>query len=326
MASSSAEKGQGRRVLAGSAILFGILAVTGIVFFFDAIRTAWRDTYTVVAVFHNGAGLRKGTPIWLAGKKVGTVTRVAFGPFVHDTLPNIAVTLRVPTEHQALIRRDSEVRITTARAIGDPLIAISPGSLTQPMLQENDTLFAKPKTTMVDAFRAFALMRAAFDSLQRDKHVLLPLATARQQQLTRAMSGLAIAQVEFQTLTTNFAAGSAQILNDPRLREHFAHLATTTKQLAPAFQKAGARYTDPQLRAAFSRVQGRASALSAQLDSLTGVLTNGTLARFARDSAIMKALHQAQLELDSLMAETKRNPMRYILGPGGSGRVDPLKR
>ena len=313
-------------MLAGFAILFGILAVTMIVFFFDAIRTALRDTYTLVAVFHNGAGLRKGTPIWLAGKKVGTVTKVAFGPYIHDTLPNIAVTLRVPREQQALIRRDSDVRITTARAIGDPLIAISPGSLALPMLEENDTLVARPKPTLDDAFRAFGLMRAAFDSLQKDKRQLLPLAAARQQQLARAMTGLGLAQVEFQTLTANFAAGSAQILNDPRLREHFAHLAATTKLLAPAFQQAGARYTNPEMRAAFARVQTRSSALSAQLDSLAGILNNGTLSRFVRDSAIMKAMHQAQLELDSLMAETKRNPMRFFLGPGGSGRADPLKR
>ena len=104
------------------------------------------------------------------------------------------------------------------------------------------------------------------------------------------------------------------IMNDSALRQAIAQTRVTTQQLGTAFQSVSTRFNDPELRQAFTGLQQRASGLSDQMKQLQDQFANGSLPRFAQDSAIMKALHAAQLELDSLMAITRRNPLRFWFG------------
>ena len=58
----------------------------------------------------------------------------------------------------------------------------------------------------------------------------------------------------------------------------------------------------------------RADSLSNRLRTLSEQFANGSVMRFSSDSAIQKTLRETKVELDSLMAETKRNPLRFWLG------------
>lgn len=315
-------KNQGKRVLAGCAILMVILTTTAFLFFFEAIRAAFRETYSVVIIMPSAAGLREGTPVWIAGNQVGKVTTIAFRPVQSDSIASIAVTVELPAEHQWMVRTDSRVRLTTQRAIGDPLIDIAPGSRNAAMIGEYDTLYALPRPSIAEAMSNIKIIRVMLDSLMRDGEALVPMALDRQRQFTRVTDRLSVVQRELRVLTSSFSSadGSLRLLSDPGLRQSFTHLSTTSRQLSVSFSQAAARFTDPPMKSAFTALQTRAAAISAQIDSLNTVMANGSLPRFARDSAIMKALHRAQLELDSLMAVTKRNPLRFWLGTGGDSK------
>jgi hypothetical protein len=69
-----------------------------------------------------------------------------------------------------------------------------------------------------------------------------------------------------------------------------------------------------QVQAAIARLQLRADSLSTQLAAATAALDNpnGTLSRMQQDTAIMRAVNAARAELDSLMADMRRNPLRYV--------------
>ena len=64
-----------------------------------------------------------------------------------------------------------------------------------------------------------------------------------------------------------------------------------------------------ELRTAVTGLQQRADTLRAQLDALS--FETGFFARSRSDSAMARAITSARIELDSLIAQTKRNPLRF---------------
>ena len=304
----------GSRVIAGFAILAGIIALATLLFFLAFIIDAFREDYSIVAIFPTSEGLRVGSPVWIAGHEVGTVATIGFRPVIADSAPTVAVRINLPTEHQSQVRRDSHIRLTRPRPVGDPVINITPGSPGSPPLQEGDTLFGLGPPTVEAAIAAMARFRFATESLLVQSRRFTPIAARGKQQLALVVDELDDVRSELADVRRSFERPGARNVTDPQVRVAFANLAATAKQLGPLFGQAAQRYQDPALRQAFSSLQQRSSSLSAQFDSMSAVLMNGSLSRFAQDSAIMKALHAAQVELDSVMAITKRNPMRFWLG------------
>lgn len=318
---------QGRRVLAGLLLLTVVIGITVFVFFLDDLLNAVERRYSLVTVFPSAPRLRVGAEVWIGGREVGRVKSISFMPVRQDSGASIAVQVEIATEHRSLVRADSKVRFGTARLIGDPAINITPGSVSQPVLQEGDTLFAQPQTGAAEALAGLMRLRQTVDSLLNSARALAPLAARSQARLARVTANLGRVQAEFAGLRAAFAGGSAdQLLNDPALGEALERVTLTVSQLGPAFQAAAARYTDPAMRQSFTRLQQRAATISGQLTQLQQQLANGSLSRFARDSALMRAFHQVQVELDALVAETRLNPLRFLLGDPPRGVANPLRR
>jgi ABC-type transporter Mla subunit MlaD len=308
-------EGQSRRVIAGFALLFGLSTLLVAVFLADRIRDAFQDRYALYAVFPSAPRLRVGSPVWIGGHPVGEVVSIGFQPVLADSSLSIAVRVEIPTKHRSLVRRNSTVRLASARLIGEPVVDISPGDRGVPPLEEGDTLFALPPVSLGQAMRSVTSLNQSLDSLLATSRGLTPAATRNRAQFARLMSRLDRLQIEFADIQNNMSGGTVGLMmNDSALQRAFAQTGRTTQQLSAAFQSAAAKFTDPQLRQAFTGLQQRASGISAQLDQLRLQFANGSLPRFAKDTAIVKALHAAQLELDSLIAITRRDPLRFWLG------------
>lgn len=321
------KENQGRRVLAGLVILFAVVSITGFVFFLDDVLNAIQPRYTLVTVFPAAPRLRAGAQVWIGGREVGRVKAIGFRPVSQDSGASVAVRVEIATEYQPLVRADSKVRFASERLIGEPAINISPGSPAQRMLEEGDTLFALAPASAAQAIASLFRLRQTMDSLLQATRAVAPLAARTQVQLTRLTTNLGRVQAEFAQLRAAFTGGSADLfLNDPALGEALHQVTTTVSQLGPAFQAAAGRYTDPAMRQSFTRLQQRTNKISQQLTHLQKQLAGGSLSRFARDSALMRALHQTQVEVDALVAETRRNPLRFFLGDSRPGVGDPLKR
>lgn len=300
-------------MIAGFAILAGIIALVAFVFFLGDITRAFGKHYSIFLVFPSAEGLRVGSPVWIAGHEVGAVATIGFRPVGADSIPSVALRVTLPGEHQSQVRRDSRVKITRPRPMSEPVIDIAPGSAGSPMLQEGDTIFGVMPPTVEAAFNNLITLRIQVDSLLMTSRRLSPLASQRKRQVTRVLGGLGVIQAELAALRESFRP-DARNLADPQLRTAFERTALTIKQLPPLFAGAARDFQGPELKGAFAALQQRTSSLAAQFDSLNAVMVNGSLSRFAQDSAIMKALHAAQVELDSVMAVTKRNPLRFWLG------------
>ncbi len=318
---------QSRRVASGFLIMAAALGFALGVFFLADLRTALQKRYTLYAVLPTAPRLRVGSPVWIGGHRVGQVKTIGFRRVLADSGPTIAVQLSLPREVQPLVRRGSLVRLTSARLVGEPAVDIVPGDPGEPLALEGDTLFPLTLTGRAQALDSFRHFQRSLDSLLVATRSLSPLVETRKAQFVLLAEQIAGLQTAFSSLRQRLANGSAdRLLSDPALQNALASISTTVQQLGPAFQGAASRYSDPVLRQAFGTLQLRAASLSTQLQRVREQFAHSSLLRFSQDSSLARSLHQAQVELDSLMAETRRNPLRFWLGDRRRGVKEPLKQ
>ena len=99
----------------------------------------WTPRYRLLAHFGNVQGLIGGAPVWLAGKQVGRVEGVRFGP-VGEADAAVAVEMRIDASVQKRIRDDSVATIGTIGLLGDRYVEVSLGSAEGRVLQDGDEL------------------------------------------------------------------------------------------------------------------------------------------------------------------------------------------
>jgi len=295
-------------------LIVALIATGAFVFFLADVRAALEHRYELIAVFSSAPRVRVGSPVWIGGHQVGHVKEIALLPVREDSAPRLAVTIEIPRKYQQFVRSDSRARLSTARMIGEPAVDISSGTRSARMLLPGDTLYSVNKVDLMAAFTIWRDFQTSLDSLVRASKVLRPAIAARGAQLRRLSARLEQTQKGMALVASTFSSGTlSPLLRDSALQA-FGRLGETTEQLGPAFRAAAARYQEPELRSALTRMSTRADSLTLRLRALRTQLANGSLSRFRTDTAIQKVLHQTQADLDSLMAETKRNPLRFWLG------------
>lgn len=301
--------------MAGLLLIAAVIALSAFVFFLADVRAALERRYELTAVFATAPRLRVGSPVWIGGHEVGRVKAIGLLPVREDSAPRVAVTIEVPHKYQPLVRSDSRARLSTARIIGEPAVDISSGSASARMLVPGDTLYSVAEVDLLSAFTIWRRFQSSIDSLVRASKVLQPAIAARKPQLRRLAARMEQTRKDLALFTSTFSQGSlSPLLSDTLLQPAFAQLGQTAQQLAPALRQAAAHYSDPALRDALTRMATRADSLSTRLRTLSEQFANGSLLRFGSDTAIQKTLRETKVELDSLMAETKRNPLRFWLG------------
>lgn len=105
----------------------------------------------IYLTYRFAGGIEEGSPVRLAGIKVGKVEDIEFTtPEEVRILPNADQPLEAPTalkikislseEAARLVRKDSRFYINLAGLIGERYIEITPGTVNQPLVAENEVL------------------------------------------------------------------------------------------------------------------------------------------------------------------------------------------
>ncbi|MEO5509296.1 MAG: MlaD family protein [Longimicrobiales bacterium] len=309
---------QRRDMLLGGLIILG-MTVFGIgLFFMDAFVAALQDQDEIVAVLPEAPKLAAGAEVWIGGKHVGEVISVGFMPFRGDSLAHIAATLRFPHKLRDEVRKDSHIRVTSARIIGAPVIDISVGTAAFPVIGPNDTLFLAELVTIPRLHEKLTLIGAAFDSARTEIAALGGAGRARLKSLAPVMQNMSVAQAQVADIMGALQNGAAaDFMADPGFRNDLTSLQRSARELGPAFSRATANLTGAQRAAAPSlkHMQGNAERLSAAIGKLLEMVNteNGTLHRMSADSALLKSLQGVKAQLDSLIIEAKKNPLKFVL-------------
>jgi phospholipid/cholesterol/gamma-HCH transport system substrate-binding protein len=314
--SSAGDSRQTRRTLYGILLILGVVGSALFVFFLADILALFDRRYEIVALVPDAPGVAGGTPVWVSGRRVGEVTRVAILPSTVDTLGRVAVTLQLPRRVQDQVREDSRVRLTSISLISEAVIDVLPGSATERMLQEGDTLRTEPRQGATELAARAAAVRAELDTVLAVAGDLSPLVSRRIADTQRAFAGLNAAMAEAQQIREDLRANPGQVvLNDPafrqsltRARSHADALPTVIAQLR---ERAG---QGSEVATALARLQMRADSVRAQLAAATALIEeqHGTLGRMQHDSALVRAVSAARASLDSLMVEVRSNPLRFV--------------
>ncbi|CAN5650351.1 hypothetical protein BH23GEM10_BH23GEM10_12600 [soil metagenome] len=307
---------QTRRTVLGALLIAALVGTAVLVFSLDRLIERFRSTYHLVAVVPAAPGIAAGSPVWIGGKEVGTVSELAFMTRGPDASARIALTLRLPTGLQPQVRADSRVRFASARMIGTRSVDILPGSPDQPALAPGDTLFPVALPTAAELTARAAGVRASFDTVLVDIRELEPAARIALARTRNAFAGMELAMAEARLLQADIQSspglallGSAEFNTSlERARSHAAELPAMLDQLQ---QRAGPM---GDVGAAFARLRLRADSLSNRLAAFSEMIDypNGSAARFRQDTALVKALNATRMELDSLLADVRRNPLRFV--------------
>lgn len=302
---------QRRRTLIGLLIMSVIFVVAVLIFLMDPLRRALRDEVELVALFDSAPSIGRGAAVWIAGHEAGRVETLEFLPLAGDTSPRLALLLRIPRDRLPMLRADATVRISSASVAGDPAVDILPGNADAPPLQPGDTLRAEPTLTRAELRQRVARVRAASDSLRMESR---PLAAAARER----MIGLARVQTRFARVPAGLDELSRTIDQSPLTAF------TASDDVGRALERlrlaggvvADARGAESGMQrtaAAFQPFLAHSAELRARIDSLMARAgPNGTLARLQSDSAIAVALRRTRVQLDSLIADARANPFRYV--------------
>jgi len=122
-------------------IRLGVFIIVGIAIFAYAIyiigkqRNLFGNTFNVSGIFKDVSGLKVGSNVRYSGINVGTVSTIKL---VNDTLVRVQATLE--NKVHPFIREDSRMEIGTEGVMGNKVVNITPGSSTQPVVDEGDVL------------------------------------------------------------------------------------------------------------------------------------------------------------------------------------------
>ena len=124
------------QIKVGVFLIAGLAVLLGSIFVLGSNKSMFQEVVEVRSYFDSVQGLNTGAVVSLSGLKVGNISRINF-----DESKNLVeVVVRIDTEFQKKIKKDSRVEIRTQGALGDKYLYITPGTTTAESIKNGDEL------------------------------------------------------------------------------------------------------------------------------------------------------------------------------------------
>jgi phospholipid/cholesterol/gamma-HCH transport system substrate-binding protein len=260
-------------------------------------RGALTSGYRLYANFPWGAGLKQGQPVLLAGVSVGFVDQVEL-----KREGTILVTMRI--KKQFKIPEGTSATVEPNGLFGDMLVALRPTKVTEASISPNDTVpMGKPQPTMADLlFKADSIAASAVDLTTKVQVEMvkgggisdLRQTIASTHQLVLTLTRLAELQSQNLSSTMTTVRGRVAAVDSVQLDSIVRNVNRT------------ATHAD-SLALEMRRTTAHLDALLAKLDS-----TNGTAGKLLNDTLLYHDVRTLVARLDSLTADFKKNPKKYV--------------
>jgi phospholipid/cholesterol/gamma-HCH transport system substrate-binding protein len=271
-------------------------------------RGGLKSGYPLYTRFNWGQNLKQGQPVLLAGVTIGYVGDVKLRPGYLDVMLSIDDQYKIP--------KGSSATVKAVGIFGDVAVALTPPT-PMPTLSyaPGDTVPPGPPSADINEIMDRA------DSIARTVSVLM---NAMQKQLVEAGT-----LNDIHKTIASTAALSAQLQqvlaeqnrNATRTMNSFADAATNITQtanrvarLADSAQIAGTLVNVRQASENTARLVANLDSTNAAMRSLLAQIQhgNGTLGKLASDSMLYSDMRHLMQRADSLLADIKANPRKYI--------------
>ena len=279
------------------------------------------DTIIVYATTDAARGLISGSEVWLDGQKVGLVKDVTFRPPTVDPRQRLVLTMQVLKDQLQHLRLDSKVDIRSGTSvIGDQVVFLSGGSARKRSAVAGDTIHGGTQSDVEEITSDMALAAKELPGiLENVKLLVAGMKTAEgtlgafgldgAPQLTRVheKSARLMAKMSGSNGTLGRVmngSGALQLRAKQAMAEvdSIRALVTSDKHALGRFRR------DSTLMREVGRVRTELAEVARLADSPVG-----TIGRIRTDSAIVRNIHRDIAALDSLFADAKKHPTRYIV-------------
>jgi phospholipid/cholesterol/gamma-HCH transport system substrate-binding protein len=255
------------------------------------------DTYPLYTRFRWGANLKKGQEVWLAGFAVGTVDRV-------ELRSDGWLDVWMAVEERYNVPEGSIAQLKTASFFGDMAINLEPPLNFRSNVQRGDTIPAAPPPPTMDALlsRLDSVSRGVSDVAQAFEIQMvreggiqdLRGTISSTNRLIRQISQVAEEQSRGLTRLTTSLQRSISAIDSAVVDSTMRNIRSTTANLA-------------QLTADFQETRERMTALLTKMES-----GDGSAARLLNDPGLYNDVRALVQRVDSLTADFKKNPRKYI--------------
>jgi phospholipid/cholesterol/gamma-HCH transport system substrate-binding protein len=253
--------------------------------------------YPLYSRFPFGAGLKQGQPVWLAGVTVGVVDNITLDP-----TGTIVATYRIQDDYT--VPKGATATVVPNGFFGDQAIALTPDFITTEVFAEGDTV------PLGKSSGGLALLTARADTLTAGVNAIL--GSVREQFVdSGGMREMRATLASANALVAQLAQIAA--LQSRELQSTIA----TVRSRAAAIDSMQVDSTVRSLRAASANMATVTGELKTTTDRLNGILAKvesgeGTAGKLINDPGLYNDLRSVLARVDSLTADLKKNPKRYI--------------
>lgn len=285
-------------------------------------RRGFTKSYPMYALFPWGSNLKQGQPVNLAGVQVGYVDNV-------DLEPAGYLVVKMSINREMKIPEGTTATVANEGFFGDKSIALTPCSANaRGPLPSADTAGARSSTVPVPSCRFVGFLppgdtiptgRAApsMDQLMMRVDTVSQVLT----EMTRTFRAEFVQAGGFAELRRTVASTNQLVTELNRVAaEQSRQLSLTLTAFRRTASAIDSAVVDSTVRNMQQTTQNLA-ALTANLQQTTGRMNdvmaqlqtgNGTAAKFLNDPGVYNNLRELLARLDSLTADIKANPKRYI--------------
>jgi len=253
--------------------------------------------YPLYVKFPWGAGLKQGQPVLLVGVNIGYVDKV-------DLKPEgiLVTTLRITGDYK--VPAGTKAAVVPNGIFGDQAVALTPERPNSVSLAESDTIPVGVSTPGIADITSKAdsvarSLNVITTSLQREFVAAggirdMRLAVAGTNQLVREFGVIAAEQSRQLTATMTTLRRAASAVDPAKVDSTIVNLRTASANMAAISEE-------------FKQTSGKLDAILAKVDS-----GSGTAALLLNDPGAYNDMRAVLHRMDSLLADVKKNPKRYI--------------
>jgi hypothetical protein len=308
-------------------LVIGMIAAAGVIIAAFAILVYGRvgllhgKKFTLFVLTDAARGVIRGTEVWLDGQKVGVVKDVNFRS--SDTPPSerLVLVLSVLESERQRVRGDSRVQVRAGGSIiGDRVVYIASGTTKTGGVANGDTIRAAEQADVEGMTSDAALATHELPAIIENVKLLadqLETAEGTLGALGIERGGPETMQLRIKTSRVLARLSQSHGTLGRAWTEHgdltgrasqIMARADSIRTLIGSNQHSLGRFRrDSTLAIEIQRVRAELAEVQRLASS-----PDGTIGRLRADSAIIRNVHRGLAEVDSLIADLKKHPLRYI--------------
>jgi len=212
----------------GMFVVIGLVLFVITIYFVGKQQNLFGDTFNLKSQFKTVSGLKVGNNVRFSGINVGTVSEIEL---INDS--TVVVSLLMEEDVQKYIKKDAMASIGSDGLMGDKVLTVSPGTISQVVVKDNDFIKSKAavemedlmksvKTTLDNAGIITAELAQFSSSMNNGNGTLSKLMNDKKfaNSLQNTLANLEVSTKEFSKFTTSMNNGKgmlSKLVNDEKL-------------------------------------------------------------------------------------------------------------